>query len=201
MNTPNEDWVIETEGLGRRYGQRAVLTCLDLKIRRGEVFGLLGSDGAGKTTTLQMLAGILDPSEGRATVLGYDSVREAAQITARIGYMSQIFSLYGRLTVDENLNFFAALHRVPEAAHVERKGRLLAFAHLEQHRDRLACFLSGGMQKKHSAMLRSDPCAAAAHSRRADHRRRSSIAARILEHSLPGAHRWNHHYRVHTLHG
>lgn len=148
MNTPNEDWVIETEGLGRRYGQRAVLTCLDLKIRRGEVFGLLGSDGAGKTTTLQMLAGILDPSEGRATVLGYDSVREAAQITARIGYMSQIFSLYGRLTVDENLNFFAALHRVPEAAHVERKGRLLAFAHLEQHRDRLARFLSGGMQKK-----------------------------------------------------
>lgn len=148
MNTPASDWVIEAEGLSRRYGQRMVLVGLDLKIRRGEVFGLLGSDGAGKTTTLQMLAGILDPSEGRATVLGYDSVREAAQITARIGYMSQIFSLYGRLTVDENLEFFAALHRVPEAVRVERKARLLAFAHLEQHRDRLARFLSGGMQKK-----------------------------------------------------
>ena len=148
MNAPDEDWVIEAEGLGRRYGQRAVLTGLDLKIRRGEVFGLLGSDGAGKTTTLQMLAAILDPSEGRATVLGYESVREAAQITACIGYMSQIFSLYGRLTVDENLDFFAALHRVPEAARAERKARLLAFAHLEQHRDRLARFLSGGMQKK-----------------------------------------------------
>ena len=134
--------------LGRRYGQRAVLSGLDLKIRHGEVFGLLGSDGAGKTTTLQMLAGILDPSEGHATVLGYDSVREAAQITARIGYMSQIFSLYGRLTVDENLDFFAALHRVPEAARAERKAQLLAFAHLERHRDRLARFLSGGMQKK-----------------------------------------------------
>lgn len=148
MNTPAADWVIEAEGLSRRYGQRTVLIGLDLKIRRGEVFGLLGSDGAGKTTTLQMLAGILDPSEGRATVLGYDSVREAAQITARIGYMSQIFSLYGRLTVDENLEFFAALHRIPEAVRVERKARLLSFAHLEQHRDRLARFLSGGMQKK-----------------------------------------------------
>jgi len=121
MNAPAEDWVIEAEGLGRRYGQRAVLSGLDLKIRRGEVFGLLGSDGAGKTTTLQMLAGILDPSEGHATVLGYDSVREAAQITARIGYMSQNFSLYGRLTVDENLDFFTALHCVPEAARAERK--------------------------------------------------------------------------------
>lgn len=150
MNAPAAaaDWMIEVAGLGRRYGRRTVLGGLDLKIRRGEVFGLLGSDGAGKTTTLQILAGILDPSAGHATVLGYDSVREAAQLTARIGYMSQIFSLYGRLTVDENLDFFAALHRVPEAARAERKARLLAFAHLEQHRDRPARFLSGGMQKK-----------------------------------------------------
>ncbi|OGU69464.1 MAG: hypothetical protein A3H45_01315 [Ignavibacteria bacterium RIFCSPLOWO2_02_FULL_55_14] len=148
MNARADDNVIEAKGLGRRYGQRVVLGGLDLKIRRGEVFGLLGSDGAGKTTTLQMLAGILDPSEGHATVLGYDSVREAAQITARIGYMSQNFSLYGRLTVDENLDFFSALHRVPEAARAGRKARLLAFAHLERHRDRLASFLSGGMQKK-----------------------------------------------------
>ncbi|MDT3706228.1 MAG: ATP-binding cassette domain-containing protein [Thiobacillus sp.] len=148
MNASVADWVIEVEGLGRRFGQRTVLDGLDLKIQRGEVFGLLGSDGAGKTTTLQMLAGILDPSAGRAKVLGYDSAREAAQITARIGYMSQRFSLYGRLTVDENLDFFAALHHVPEAARAERKARLLAFAHLEQHRDRLARFLSGGMQKK-----------------------------------------------------
>ncbi len=148
MNAPAEDWVIEAAGLTRRYGQRTVLAGLDLKIRRGEVFGLLGSDGAGKTTTLQILAGILDPSAGHATVLGYDSVRETAQITSRIGYMSQSFSLYGRLTVDENLDFFAALHRVPDAARVERKVRLLAFARLERHRDRPARFLSGGMQKK-----------------------------------------------------
>src|SRR3990167_3357991 len=128
MNARADDNVIEAKGLGRRYGQRVVLGGLDLKIRRGEVFGLLGSDGAGKTTTLQMLAGILDPSEGHATVLGYDSVREAAQITARIGYMSQNFSLYGRLTVDENLDFFAALHRVPEAARAGRKARQIGRA-------------------------------------------------------------------------
>jgi len=148
MNAPAEDWVIDAAGLGRRYERRQALSGLDLQVRRGEVFGLLGSDGAGKTTMLQMLAGILDPSEGRATVLGFDSVREAAQLTARIGYMSQTFSLYGRLTVDENLDFFAALHRVPHAARADRKARLLAFAHLDPHRDRLARHLSGGMQKK-----------------------------------------------------
>jgi len=148
MDTHAEDWVIEADGLGRRYGRRTALSGLALKIRRGEVFGLLGSDGAGKTTTLQILAGILDPSAGHATVLGCDSVREAAQLTARIGYMSQVFSLYGRLTVHENLDFFAALHRVPEAERAERKARLLAFARLTQHHDRPARFLSGGMQKK-----------------------------------------------------
>jgi len=101
------DSIIETEGLARRFGARLAVAGLDIAIRRGEVFGLLGSDGAGKTTTLQMLAAILDPSAGRATVLGYDTVRAAHHITARIGYMSQIFSLYGRLSVDENLEFFA----------------------------------------------------------------------------------------------
>ncbi|WP_179948797.1 ATP-binding cassette domain-containing protein [Sulfurifustis variabilis] len=132
----------------KRFGERAAVVDLALAVRRGEVFGLIGSDGAGKTTTLQMLAAILDPSAGTATVLGYDSVREAAEITARIAYMSQRFTLYGRLTVEENLDFFARLHRVPEASRTERKRRLLAFARLEAHRDRLAHALSGGMQKK-----------------------------------------------------
>jgi ABC-2 type transport system ATP-binding protein len=140
--------MIVAEKLTRNFGARAAVAGVDLAIRRGEVFGLLGSDGAGKTTTLQMFAAILDPSGGRATVLGYDSVREAGEITARIGYMSQIFSLYGRLTVDENLDFFASLHRVPESDRDARKARLLAFARLEPHRDRLARQLSGGMQKK-----------------------------------------------------
>ncbi|OGA43508.1 MAG: hypothetical protein A3G24_21885 [Betaproteobacteria bacterium RIFCSPLOWO2_12_FULL_62_13] len=140
--------VIATESLGKRFARRRAVAGLSLAVERGEVFGLLGSDGAGKTTTLQMLAAILDPDEGRATVLGHDTVREAAAITSRIGYMSQIFSLYGRLTVDENVDFFAELHGVPAAQAHERKAQLLDFAKLHAHRDRLARHLSGGMQKK-----------------------------------------------------
>lgn len=139
---------IEAQGLVKRYGRRTAVAGLTLAVRRGEVFGLLGSDGAGKTTTLQMLAAILDPSEGRASVLGHDTVREAAAVTARIGYMSQAFSLYGRLTVEENLDFFARLHRVAEEPARERKTRLLDFARLQPFRERLARDLSGGMQKK-----------------------------------------------------
>ncbi|MFZ5862355.1 MAG: ATP-binding cassette domain-containing protein [Nitrospirota bacterium] len=143
-----EQFVIETRALTRRYRERTAVQGLSLSVRRGEVFGLLGSDGAGKTTTLQMLAAILDPAEGSATVLGYDTVREAPAVTARLGYMSQTFSLYGRLSVDENLEFFADLHRVPEPTRSERTRRLLDFARLVPHRGRAARHLSGGMQKK-----------------------------------------------------
>ncbi|MEW5756315.1 MAG: ATP-binding cassette domain-containing protein [Pseudomonadota bacterium] len=145
MNAPP---VIQTEGLAKHYGARVAVQALSFSINQGEVFGLLGSDGAGKTTTLQMLSAILDPTHGRATVLGRDTVREAAQVTARLGYMSQTFSLYGRLSVDENLEFFADLHRVPETVRRERKQQLLEFARLHEHRDRAARQLSGGMQKK-----------------------------------------------------
>jgi len=144
----NEPPVIETHGLTRRYRERMAVQALSLSVRRGEVFGLLGSDGAGKTTTLQMLAAILDPTEGSAKVLGYDTVRESSAVTARLGYMSQAFSLYGRLSVDENLEFFADLHRVPEPIRSERTRRLLEFARLVPHRARAARHLSGGMQKK-----------------------------------------------------
>lgn len=140
--------VIEVRGLGKLYGQRRALEPLSFALQRGEVFGLLGSDGAGKTTTLQMLAAILDPTEGSASVLGFDIVDEAADVTERLGYMSQAFSLYGRLTVEENVDFFADLHRVPPELARERKAKLLGFARLEGARDRPARNLSGGMQKK-----------------------------------------------------
>lgn len=140
--------MIRTEGLAKHYGERVAVQALSLSINKGEVFGLLGSDGAGKTTTLQMLAAILDPTKGNAVVLGHDTVRDAGQVTARLGYMSQSFSLYGRLSVDENLEFFADLHRVPATARHERKVQLLEFARLHEHRDRAARQLSGGMQKK-----------------------------------------------------
>ena len=147
MNEP-ERVIIIAEGLTRHFGAHAAIAGISFEVRKGEVFGLLGSDGAGKTTTLQILAAILNPTAGRATVLGSDTVREAAAVNARIGYMSQAFSIYGRLTLDENLDFFASLHRVSDEAAKERKGRLLDFARLGSHRDRLARHLSGGMQKK-----------------------------------------------------
>lgn len=144
----DEKTVIAATGLVKRYGKQTAVAGVSLSVYKGEVFGLLGSDGAGKTTVLQMLAAILDPGEGSATVLGCDTVREAAAITSRIGYMSQAFSLYGRLTVDENLDFFADLHHVPETEKSARKTQLLDFAGLQPHRDRIARHLSGGMQKK-----------------------------------------------------
>ncbi|MFY9268922.1 MAG: ATP-binding cassette domain-containing protein [Candidatus Manganitrophaceae bacterium] len=140
--------VIEARRLTKRYRDRTAVEGLSLNVQKGEIFGLIGSDGAGKTTTLQMLCAILDPSEGSARVLGYDTVQEAAEVAARVGYMSQAFSLYGRLSVDENIEFFADLHRVPELIRKERKERLLDFARLTPHRNRAARHLSGGMQKK-----------------------------------------------------
>jgi ABC-2 type transport system ATP-binding protein len=145
---PESPDAIRCERLARRFGSRSAVAGVSFAVKRGEVFGLIGSDGAGKTTLLQMLAGILGPSAGEGEVLGFDLRTRAAEITARIGYMSQIFSLYGRLTVEENLRFFAELHRVPGAAQAERSARLLDFAGLSRHRQRLARELSGGMQKK-----------------------------------------------------
>ena len=121
---------------------------VDLDVRRGEIFGVVGPDGAGKTTLIQMLCGILDPTAGSARVLGYDTVREAARLGERLGYMSQVFSLYGTLSVAENIRFFADLRFIPERARRERTERLLRFSRLEPFVDRLARQLSGGMQKK-----------------------------------------------------
>jgi ABC-2 type transport system ATP-binding protein len=140
--------VIETKGLCRRFHGVAAVDGLDLSVPAGEVFGLVGPDGAGKTTTIRMLCGILDPSAGWARVAGYDTARQASQIKRRIGYMAQRFSLYGDLSVAENLQFFAELFQVPRLVRHRREERLLEFAHLVEFRKRRAAQLSGGMQKK-----------------------------------------------------
>jgi ABC-2 type transport system ATP-binding protein len=134
--------------LERRYGDAHAVRGVDLEVRRGEVFGVVGPDGAGKTTLIQMLCGILDPTSGRATVLGLDTVKNAAQLGERIGYMSQAFSLYGTLSVAENIEFFADLRFVPPEKRRERTEQLLRFSRLEPFVGRLARQLSGGMQKK-----------------------------------------------------
>lgn len=140
--------IIHTENLRRVFGKTTAVDGLNLDIHQGEVFGLVGPDGAGKTTTLRLLAAIMDPTDGLATVAGYDTRRNPEAIKARIGYMAQTFSLYGDLSVDENLNFFADVFGVSGPVRRERIERLLSFARLTQFRKRRGGALSGGMQKK-----------------------------------------------------
>jgi len=142
------DWVIETENLTRQFKKVTAVDGLNLAVARGEIFGLVGPDGAGKTTTIRMLCAIMDPTAGAATVAGFDTVRQSEEIKRRIGYMAQRFNLYGDLSVSENLDFFADVFQVRGRERQERKERLLQFARLTQFRRRRAAHLSGGMQKK-----------------------------------------------------
>jgi ABC-2 type transport system ATP-binding protein len=144
----SSDFVIETENLTRRFKNATAVDGLNLAVERGEIYGLVGPDGAGKTTTIRMLCAIMDPTEGRARVAGYDTVAGAEQIKRRIGYMAQRFNLYGDLSVVENLDFFADVFQVRGRERKERKERLLHFARLTEFRKRRAAHLSGGMQKK-----------------------------------------------------
>jgi ABC-2 type transport system ATP-binding protein len=144
--------MITATGLARSYGRGTrkveAVRELDLQVPRGEIFGLVGPDGAGKTTTIQMLCGILTPTAGTATIAGVDVTGGSEQLGGKIGYMSEGFTLYGSLSVEENLDFFADLYKVPAAVAAERKQRLLRFARLEPARHRRAEHLSGGMKKK-----------------------------------------------------
>ncbi|MBC7242097.1 MAG: ABC transporter ATP-binding protein [Anaerolineae bacterium] len=142
------DVVIETRGLTRRFRKVVAVDHLDLTIYRGEIFGLLGPDSAGKTTTLRLLCGLMRPSEGSARVAGCDTVRQAEALKRQIGYMPQQFSLYGDLTVMENLLFFADIFDVREPERSQRIERLLRFAGLAEFTGRRAAYLSGGMKQK-----------------------------------------------------
>ena len=144
----SNDFAIETHGLTRHFKKVVAVDQLSLAIRPGEIFGLVGPDGAGKTTTIRLLCAIMNPSSGRAKVAGFDTVKESEQIKRRIGYMAQRFNLYGDLSVMENLNFFADIFAVSGEVRAERIAQLLAFARLTEFKDRRAAQLSGGMQKK-----------------------------------------------------
>jgi ABC-2 type transport system ATP-binding protein len=144
----SSDLAIETEGLTRRFKKVVAVDQLSLGIRYGEIFGLVGPDGAGKTTTIRLLCAIMNPTSGSAKVAGFDTVKEAEEIKRRIGYMAQRFNLYGDLSVMENLNFFADIFAVSGEVRAQRIDQLLAFARLTGFKDRRAAQLSGGMQKK-----------------------------------------------------
>jgi ABC-2 type transport system ATP-binding protein len=140
------DEVITTLDLSRSFGDLIAVHPLRLDVRAGEMFGLVGPDGAGKTTTIRMLCGILAPTSGTATVLGKDIVRQADLVKREIGYLSQRFSLYGDLTIDENIEFFAEINSVYD--YRARREELLEFTRLTPFRSRLAEKLSGGMKQK-----------------------------------------------------
>lgn len=140
--------VIVVEGLTKNFGELTAVDDLDLKVASGESFALVGPDGAGKTTTIRLLCGIMDPDRGQAQVLGYDTVSRSEDIKEHIGYMPQRFGLYDDLTVAENLSFYADIYRVPKAERQTRMPELLSFANLTQFQTRLAANLSGGMRQK-----------------------------------------------------
>jgi ABC-2 type transport system ATP-binding protein len=139
---------IRTDRLTRRFGDLVAVDELSVTVGRGELFGLVGPDGAGKTTTMRLLASIMDPSSGEAWVAGRHTVREAEAVKERIGYMSQRFGLYADLSVDENLAFYADVYGVRGRERAERSAQLLAFSGLSAFRRRLAGDLSGGMKQK-----------------------------------------------------
>ncbi|MGQ9625299.1 MAG: ABC transporter ATP-binding protein [Anaerolineae bacterium] len=143
-----DEYIIQTYDLTKKFGKTVAVDGLNLAVRRGEIFGLVGPDGAGKTTTIRLLTAIMDPTSGRAKVAGFDTVRQAEEIKKHIGYMAQRFNLYGDLSVLENLNFFADIFAVRGRERKEQISRLLEFARLTDFKERRAAHLSGGMQKK-----------------------------------------------------
>ncbi len=144
--------IIETTGLTRRFGELTAVDRLDLSVAQGEIFGLVGPDGAGKTTTLRLLCGLLDPTGGQARVAGFDSARQSRAVKDRIGYMAQRFGLYQDLSVQENMDFYADLFGILGAERSALSAELLRMTRMEPFRQRQAGKLSGGMKQKLALM-------------------------------------------------
>jgi drug efflux transport system ATP-binding protein len=138
--------LVSLDHMTRRYGTVVAASEVTFEVRPGEMFGLIGPDGAGKTTTLRVVLGLLRPDEGTVRTCGLDPIRDSEALSRRIGYLSQRFSLYGDLTVDENVAFFAAIHGV--RGWKERRSELIDLLRMTPFRDRLADRLSGGMKQK-----------------------------------------------------
>ncbi len=144
--------VIHAENLTRRFGELIAVDHLNLDVAEGEIFGLVGPDGAGKTTTMRLLCGLMDPTEGKAVVAGHDVARELDQMKDQIGYMAQRFGLYTDLTVQENMDFYSDLFGISKRERDEMGARLLQMTRMEPFRKRPAGKLSGGMKQKLALM-------------------------------------------------
>lgn len=142
------DYGVEAKGLRKTFGTAVAVAGLDLAVRRGEIFGMLGPNGSGKTTTIRMLTGLLEPSGGEANVVGIDVVRSPERVRARIGYMSQRFGFYEDLTIDENIRFYGGVYGLTRSERRERVPEQLTRYRLDQRRTQLAGTLSGGWKQR-----------------------------------------------------
>jgi len=145
---PDQAPQVRLRELTKRFGDFTAVDRVPLEVARGEIFGFLGPNGAGKSTTIRMLCGILPPSSGSGTVAGYDIATQSEQIKNQIGYMSQRFSLYEDLTVEENIDFYSGIYRIPQHKKKERKEWVIEMAGLSDQRRARSSALSGGWKQR-----------------------------------------------------
>ena len=145
---PDQAPQVSLRDLTKRFGDFTAVDRVTLEVARGEIFGFLGPNGAGKSTTIRMLCGILPPSSGSGTVAGYDIATQSEQIKNQIGYMSQRFSLYEDLTVEENIDFYSGIYRIPQHKKKERKEWVIEMAGLSEQRRARSSALSGGWKQR-----------------------------------------------------
>jgi len=148
MNEQKDQYAVEIKDLVKRFGDLTAVKNISLQVREGEVFGFLGPNGSGKTTTIRMLCGLLIPTSGWGRVGGFDILKEAEKVKEHIGYMSQKFSLYQDLTVEENIDFYSGIYRVAKQTKRDRKEWVLKMAGLAQKRDQLTSELAGGWKQR-----------------------------------------------------
>jgi ABC-2 type transport system ATP-binding protein len=140
--------IVEVKDLTKQFGMFKAVAGISFAVRRGEIFGFLGPNGAGKSTTIRMLCGLLAPSSGSGRVAGFDIVHEAEKIKTRIGYMSQKFSLYDELTVEENIDFYSGIYQLSRSKKIERKDWVLSMSGLRDRRSARTADLSGGWKQR-----------------------------------------------------
>ena len=145
---PNSEKAVVVRDLERRFGSFIAVNKVSFEVNKGEIFGFLGPNGAGKSTTIRMLTGILAPSGGTGTVAGFDVGKQSEEIKKHIGYMSQKFSLYEDLTVEENIDFYGGIYRISPEKKKARKEWVLEMAGLKEHRNSRASILSGGWKQR-----------------------------------------------------
>ena len=160
MTVEKREFIVSVRDLVKRFGDFYAVNGVSLTVNRGEIFGFLGPNGAGKSTTIRMLCGILPPTAGEGTVAGFDVFRESEKIKNHIGYMSQRFSLYEDLSVEENIDFYSGIYKIPAQKKIERKDWVIQMAGLEEHRNSKTGSLSVGWKQRLSlgcAILHEPP--------------------------------------------